>query len=89
MNEISDRDGYWDALGPDAPADELPVAERLRESQPLANPGFRGELRRAVERGATRFDPARDRALILVYGACGCALLIAGAVSAAGVGPLS
>jgi hypothetical protein len=66
----------------------LGVDEQLRGSRPRANPGFRGELGRHLERTVERLDPDRDRALIVVYGACGAALLLACALSAAGVGPL-
>jgi hypothetical protein len=66
----------------------LGVDEQLRASRPHANSGFRGELRRNLERSVERLDPDRDRILIAVYGACGAALLLAGALSAAGVGPL-
>jgi hypothetical protein len=85
---MSDDPDYWDALGPDTPADVLPVAERLRRSRPFANPSFRGALERSLDRTVERLDPARERGLIVLYGTCGAALLLAGVLSAAGVGPL-
>jgi len=75
-------------LEPGTPLELVLLAERLQDSRPLPNPGFRGELGRRLERTSRRFDPARLRSLIAIYGVSGTALMIVGAVSAAGAGPL-
>jgi hypothetical protein len=89
VSGTADSEQYWEALGPDAPADVLPVVATLRHSTPRSNPGFRGELGRALQDTAARLDPARDRMLIAVCAAIGCVLIIMALISAAGVGPLS
>jgi hypothetical protein len=76
-------------LEPDTPEELVLLAERLRDSRPLPNPVFRGQLRRHLEaRSRPSRTPARLRALIAGYGAAGTLLLVIGTVSAAGAGPL-
>jgi hypothetical protein len=77
-------------LEPDAPGELVRLAERLQRERPVPSAGFRGELRRrllAEEPGSAR--PRRLRALISSYAAMGTALLVIGALSAAGAGPLA
>ena len=51
--------------------------------------GFRGDLRRRLEAGGSRHArPRRLRALITGYASAGSLLLVLGALSAAGAGPL-
>jgi hypothetical protein len=70
--------------------DELArIARRLEDERPVPAAAFRGELRaRLLRRPAPDRRPARLGALILGYAAAGCLLLLAGAASAAGLGPL-
>ena len=74
------------------PADEAelaPLAERLERERPEPAAMFRGTLgRRLAARGLRRPRPANLRALVAGYGGTGLLLLLAGALSAAGVGPL-
>ena len=76
-------------LDPGAPDELISLAERLERERPLPAPGFRGELRRRLVLGAdARMRPARLRLLIAGYAGTGSLLLLAGAASVAGVGPL-
>jgi hypothetical protein len=76
-------------LGPDASDDLVRLAERLLDERPLPGPGFRGELRRHLESRSRKLRPrATVRRLIAGYAASGTALMVIGAVSAAGGGPL-
>lgn len=76
-------------LGPDVSEDLVQLAERLSDERPLPSPNFRGQLRRRLEVRSRQLAPRRLRALITGYAAAGTLLLIAGTVSAAGVGPLA
>ena len=78
-------------LEPDAPEELVRLAERLQRERPVPCAGFRGELRRRLEAGgarSARARPPRLRALIAGYATAGALLLLAGALSAAGSGPL-
>jgi len=76
-------------LEPDTPEEIVRLAERLQRERPVPSAGFRGELRRQLLAGAARHArPRRLRALITGYATSGSLLLLAGALSAVGVGPL-
>lgn len=76
-------------LEPDAPEELIRLAERLEHERPVPSAGFRGELRRSLLVGqVSRSRPARLRLLIAGHASAGSLLLIAGAASAAGIGPL-
>jgi hypothetical protein len=76
-------------LEPDAPEDLIALAERLDRERPVPSAAFRGDLRRRLTAGgAAHRRPARLRLLITSYAGAGSALLLIGAVSAAGLGPL-
>lgn len=76
-------------LEPDAPDELVRLAERLQRERPVPAAGFRGELRRLLlAGGASHARPRRLRALITGYATGGSLLLLAGALSAVGVGPL-
>jgi hypothetical protein len=76
-------------LEPGAGGDLVALAERLERERPVPSAAFRGELRRRLL-GAelTRSRPARLRLLIAGYASAGTILLLVGAASAAGLGPL-
>jgi hypothetical protein len=77
-------------LAPGAGADLVALAERLERGRPVPSAAFRGELRRRlVAADLTRSRPARLRLLIAGYASAGTILLLLGAASAAGVGPLA
>jgi hypothetical protein len=73
-------------LGPDPPDEVVALAQRLQSERPVPAAAFRGELRRRL---VSQGRPARLRMLITGYATAGGALLLAGALSAAGLGPLS
>jgi hypothetical protein len=76
-------------LEPGAPDDVIRLADRLHADCPLPDPVFRGHLRRQLEaRGTALRRPERLRALIAGYAGSGSLLLLVGAISAGGVGPL-
>jgi hypothetical protein len=76
-------------LGTDAPEELIRLAERLERERPVPAAGFRGDLRRRLLTGqGTHARPARLRLLIAGYASAGCGLLLIGAASAAGLGPL-
>lgn len=76
-------------LEPDAPDELVRLAERLEHERPVPTAAFRGDLRRRLMAGGVqRPRPARLRALITGSAAAGSVLLVAGALSAAGAGPL-
>lgn len=76
-------------LEPGTPDELVSLAERLERERPVPAAGFRGELRRRLLFGAdARSRPARLRLLIAGYAAAGSLLLLVGAASVAGVGPL-
>jgi hypothetical protein len=83
-----DRDIRAD-LEPDAPEELIRLAERLERERPVPSAGFRGDLRRRLLAGGLAHSrPARLRVLIAGYASAGSALLLVGAASAAGIGPL-
>jgi len=76
-------------LEPDAPEELVRLAERLENERSVPTAAFRGHLRRRLLAGGVQHPrPARLRALIAAYAAAGAVLLLAGALSAAGAGPL-
>ena len=75
-------------LGPDADVALVALVARLDGARPVPAAGFRGELRRRLA-GAGAARPARLGALIGAFGSSGALLLLAGALSAAGLGPLA
>jgi hypothetical protein len=76
-------------LEPDTPEELIRLAERLEQERPVPTAAFRGDLRRRLLAGAlTPSRPARLRLLIAGYASAGAALLLIGAASAAGIGPL-
>ena len=83
-----DRDIRAD-LEPGTPEDLIRLAERLERERPVPSAGFRGGLRRRMLADKTLHSrPARLRLLITGYASAGSALLMIGAASAAGIGPL-
>jgi hypothetical protein len=78
-----------DDLEPDAPDELVRLAERLEHERPVPSAAFRGDLRRHLMAGHPESArPARLRALIAGYASAGAVLLLVGALSAAGTGPL-
>jgi hypothetical protein len=76
-------------LEPNAPEELNRLAERLDQERPVPSAAFRGSLRRRLlTGGAAHPRPKRLRLLITGYAGAGTALLIVGAASAAGLGPL-
>ena len=71
------------------PEELISLAERLERERPVPAACFRGDLRRRLEAAGSRHArPRRLRALITGYASVGSLLLVLGAVSAAGAGPL-
>ena len=86
MSEFGD---IRDDLEPGAEERLVRLAERLRDERPLPSPTFRGDLRRRVLSHAPEMTaPARLRTLIAGYAGAGTLLMLLGALSAAGLGPL-
>jgi hypothetical protein len=86
---VSDRFDIRQDLEPGTPEELVQLGERLLDRRPLPDPVFRGELRRLlVARSQRSRSPERVRVLIARYAAAGATLLIIGAASAAGAGPL-
>jgi hypothetical protein len=84
------RDDIRGGLGPGTPDDLVGLSERLRDQRPLPAAAFRGALRRRlVALRPPRPRPDRLGVLIARYAAAGGVLLLAGALSAAGLGPLA
>ncbi len=76
-------------LEPGASDELIALAERLDRERPVPSAAFRGALRRRlVAGGASHARPARLRLLITGYAGAGSALLLLGAASVAGIGPL-
>lgn len=76
-------------LEPGAAEELVRLAERLERDRAVPSAAFRGTLRRKLVAGGAAYSrPARLRLLIASYAGAGSALLLLGAVSAAGVGPL-
>ena len=82
----SERDMRLD-LEPGTPDELIRLAEQLERERPVPSASFRGELRRRLVAGQ-RTRPARLRLMIAAYAGSGSLLLLAGAASAAGIGPL-
>lgn len=83
-----DRDIRAD-LEPGATKELIVLAARLEHERPVPTAAFRGDLRRRLLAGGLAHSrPARLRLLIAGYASAGSALLLVGAASAAGVGPL-
>lgn len=81
--------GSRNDLEPNAPEELVRLAERLERERPVPTAAFRGDLRRKLlADGATHRRPARLRLLISGYATAGTLLLLVGAASAAGIGPL-
>lgn len=81
--------GIRNDLEPNAPEELVRLAERLERERPVPTAAFRGELRRKLlAGGAAHRRPARLRVLISGYATAGTLLLLVGAASAAGIGPL-
>jgi len=77
-------------LEPDVPEELIRLAERLERERPVPSAAFRGDLRRRLLAGAPlRPRPARLRLLITGYATGGFLLLLVGALSAGGAGPLA
>lgn len=78
-----------DDLEPGVPQELVRLAERLERERPVPSAGFRGSLRRQLLAGGAAYArPARLRLLIAAYAGAGSVLLLTGAASAAGIGPL-
>jgi hypothetical protein len=77
-------------LEPDTPDDLADLSERLRDQRPVPAAAFRGALRRRLlALRPPRPRPDRLGVLIARYATAGAVLLLAGALSAAGLGPLA
>jgi hypothetical protein len=87
---MTDRRDIHSDPDPDTPDDLARLSERLRDQRPVPTAAFRGALRRRLlARRAPRPRPARLGLLITRYASAGAVLLLAGALSAAGIGPLA
>ncbi len=81
-------------LPPDADPTEaaalLRIADRLARQRPVPRAAFRGDLRRSLAgMRDERPPPARLRMLIAVTGGLGTTLMLVGALSVVGLGPLA
>ena len=77
-------------LEADATDDLIALAERLARERPVPAAAFRGALRRRLLDGRGQHSrPARLRLLITAYAGSGAVLLLVGAASAVGMGPLA
>jgi hypothetical protein len=85
---MSERSDIRRDLEPGTPDDLVELAVRLERERPVPAAAFRGELRRRLLGADARARPARLRLLIAGYAGTGSLLLLAGAASVAGVGPL-
>lgn len=76
-------------LEPGISDDLIRLAERLERERPIPGAGFRGDLRRHLLSGPSPHSrPERLRLMIAGYASAGSALLLIGAASVAGLGPL-
>jgi len=76
-------------LEPGTPEELIVLAQRLQHEQPVPSAAFRGDLRRRLLAGEfARSRPARVRLWIAGYAGAGSVLLVAGAASVVGIGPL-
>ena len=83
-----------DELGLQTPPEERAelavLARRLEADRPVPAPAFRGDLLRTLlARGPAAPRPRRLRLLIAGYACSGLVLLVLGASSVAGLGPLA
>ena len=86
---MSDPRDIRDDLEPGAEDAIVTLGQQLLDGRPLPSPAFCGGLRRhLVSRSGRLAAPARLRSLIAAYAGAGTLLLAAGALSAAGLGPL-
>jgi len=88
---MSDARDIRDDLEPGAPEELIRLAERFEQARPVPSAAFRGDLRRRLLAGRLALPhprPARLRLLIGGYAGAGSMLLLAGAASAGGLGPL-
>ncbi|WP_332673679.1 hypothetical protein [Aromatoleum sp.] len=86
---MTDRRDIRQDLEHGTPEELVELAARLERERPVPAAAFRGELRRRLLSGVdARTRPARLRLLIAGYAGAGSLLLLAGAASVAGVGPL-
>jgi hypothetical protein len=75
---------------PEPAADDPELTERLAAARPVPAAGYRGALRRRlVALGPPAARPPRLWALAALFAAAGLALLVIGALSVAGIGPLA
>lgn len=76
-------------LEPDTPEELIRLAQRLQQERPVPAATFRGDLRRRLLAGGRQHSrPKRLRMLITAYATGGAALLLVGAASVVGIGPL-
>jgi hypothetical protein len=88
---MSERRDIRADLEPDAAPELVQLAERLLDERPVPAAAFRGDLRRRLLAGDLRHGsrPSRLRVLIAGWAGGGMFLLLAGAASVAGLGPLA
>jgi hypothetical protein len=77
-----------DDLDDGTPDELIRLAERLERERPVPSAAFRGDLRRRLLTGGQHARPKRLRLLIGAYASGGATLLLAGAGSVIGLGPL-
>ena len=71
------------------PPDDRELSDRLARDRPVPATAFRSTLRpRLAAFGWPRHRPARLRALVAAHAGAGAGLLLLGALSVAGAGPL-
>jgi hypothetical protein len=86
---VTERRDIRADLEPDTPDEVVRLAERLEHERPVPSAAFRGGLRRRLMAGdGKRPRPARLKMIITGYASAGSVLLLIGALSAAGTGPL-
>ena len=85
---MSQRRDIRSDLEPGIPEELVTMAERLEHERPVPGASFRGDLRRHLLGAQTHSRPERLRLLIAGYAGAGSLLLLAGAASVAGIGPL-
>jgi len=76
-------------LEPGTPEELIVLAQRLQHERPVPSAAFRGDLRRHLLPGELARSPgARARLWIAGFASAGSVLLLAGAASVVGIGPL-
>jgi hypothetical protein len=77
----------------DIPPDEQPgvdaVMRRLVDQRPVPRPGFRGDLRRTLERGFGGHSPRQVRRQAARLATAGALLMATAGISVLGAGPLA